>query len=237
MLILAFDTSTDICSIALANGKEIIKEINFAGERLHAQRLFPLMQQLFHETGYKINKTEIVAVGTGPGSFTGIRIAISAAEGLAMAIDKPVIGIMGLEAMALRGCRQGRVVCSMIDARRREIYACVYECMDDYNLKQIIKPAVWPVEEMCDLLYGYADIYIVGSGGVIYQTILKEKLGDKITFAEADDNYPHAGAIAYLAWRSCIKKDFIAARKVEPTYLRQSEAEIRWGNLCRGNKN
>ena len=118
-LILAFDTSAAHCAAALLRGSDILAERAEAMTRGQAERLFPLLEDLLAGTGAAWRDLDAVAVGTGPGNFTGIRISVAAARGLALSLGRPAIGVTGFEALA---AGQAGPVLASIDARRGQAY-------------------------------------------------------------------------------------------------------------------
>ncbi len=136
-LILNIETSTEVCSVSLAkNGKLILKKENSEG-KTHASLLTVFMQEIFNETEYSINQLDAVAVSKGPGSYTGLRIGVSSAKGVAFAAEIPLISVSTLQAMAKGISKNYKtnnnaniLFCPMIDARRMEVYSAFY---NSYN--------------------------------------------------------------------------------------------------------
>jgi tRNA threonylcarbamoyladenosine biosynthesis protein TsaB len=192
MLILAFDTATDVATSALVDDGEVL------GER--ASRAVTLLEDvdaLLRQAGMRTHDVEALAVGIGPGSFTGVRIGLSTARGLALALDIPVAGVSTLDALAAGA--PGAV--PVIDARRREVFVP----------GRVVSPADVEVEP--GRLY-------VGSGAVRYRGVL-EPSGAEIP-PDADERHlPRARFHAQLA------RDFRPAEEVEPLYLRLPDADKR----------
>lgn len=136
--ILSLETSTDVCSVALHHHNDLLEEIVIHEPQAHASRLSPLIQELLSKTGVKVSELSAVAVSSGPGSYTGLRIGTSTAKGLCYALNIPLLSVPTLDTIAFRAIQlsaDGALLCPMIDARRMEVYCQV----SDRNL-HIIHP-------------------------------------------------------------------------------------------------
>jgi tRNA threonylcarbamoyladenosine biosynthesis protein TsaB len=193
MLILAFDTATDVATSALVSDGEVL------GERTsRAVSLLEDVDALLRQAGARTADVDALAVGIGPGSFTGVRVGLATARGLALALGIPVAGVSTLDALA-RGA-PGAV--PVVDARRREIFVLQGE------------PRVLAPEEL-DLARGTV---CVGSGAVRYRSVL-ESMGAEIPPDDDERHLPRARFHAQLA------RDFGPAESVEPLYLRVPDAD------------
>jgi tRNA threonylcarbamoyladenosine biosynthesis protein TsaB len=193
MLILAFDTATDVATSALVSDGEVL------GERVsRAVTLLEDVDALVRQAGARTRDIEALAVGIGPGSFTGVRVGLATARGLALALDIPVAGVSTLSALAAGA--PGAL--PVVDARRREVFLMRGE------------PLVLPPEEL-DLTPGTV---CVGSGAVRYRLLL-EAAGAEIPADQDDRHLPRARFHAQLA------RDFGPGDLVEPLYLRVPDAD------------
>lgn len=221
-MILAFDTSTDWLSIAIGRSDQIIAEIEERAPRAHLNRLLPGIDGLLKEAGGAPNDIEQIAVGVGPGSFTGVRIAISTAQGLAHAIGCPLIGISTLDTIAARLPESNATIYPILDAKRSEVYAAEYENfghrVSDYQvlapkkLAQKIRKSGKPV-------------LITGDGLEKYKDIFQDELGDLATFSKPALWSPNASVLIKLAKEKIEKEPIESYFKVLPIYIRLSDAE------------
>jgi tRNA threonylcarbamoyladenosine biosynthesis protein TsaB len=190
MLILAFDTATDVATSALVSDGEVL------GERMsRAVTLLEDLDALLRQAGTHTREVEALAVGIGPGSFTGVRIGLSTARGLALALGVPVAGVSTLDALAAGA--PGAL--PVIDARRREVFVP----------ERALAPAELAVEpgRVC-----------VGSGAVRYRDVL-EGIGAEVPPDDDERHLPRARFHAQLA------RDFRPAEEIEPLYLRLPDAD------------
>lgn len=233
--ILAIDTSTDVCSVALCDAGEI-RELTVVAAREHTQRILPMVESILIESSLTLADIDALAVANGPGSFTGLRIGLSVAQGLAYGVGKPLIPISTLEAMANavvrhEGVNQNQIIIPAIDARMNEIYWSAYQ-LDANNSINCVENESVSTPMAC---YEFShvsnkdNITCVGSGWRYYseeyiekhteERLVDNKLKPDITF--------HATAydIASLALSSFVKGDTINPIEASPTYLRN---EITW---------
>src|SRR5215469_15762788 len=133
MNLLAIETSTEACSVALIHGDEVIARSEVAPRR-HAELVLPMADALLAEAGLGRHALDAIAVGRGPGAFTGVRLGVSLAQGMALALDCPVITISSLAALALEAPEDDAAILAVIDARMGEIYAASYRRDEDGGL-------------------------------------------------------------------------------------------------------
>lgn len=141
MKILALDTATELCSVALHHDGQVLSQEIMAVNR-HAEALFPMIKQLLAEAGLKLADLDAIAFGSGPGSFTGVRIACGIAQGLALGADLGVIPVNTLEALALQSQKQHVITC--LDARMGEVYYAAYHLEYQADQCKSIQPVITP---------------------------------------------------------------------------------------------
>ncbi|MDM8566823.1 tRNA (adenosine(37)-N6)-threonylcarbamoyltransferase complex dimerization subunit type 1 TsaB [Candidatus Halobeggiatoa sp. HSG11] len=217
MKILAIDTSTEACSCALHIDGEIQTRSQLAPQK-HTKLILPMADELLAEAGIKPNQLNGLAVGIGPGSFTGLRIACGVAQGIAFAADIPVAPISSLATLAQAAYIETgeKQVLAMIDARMEEIYYGYYivdkqGIMQCQITEQVAKP------NNIELLTT-EQWYGTGSG-LIYAKILKNKLGTLLQNYQTE-KYPQASAMIPLALSAFQQGQVVNAENVSPIYLR-----------------
>lgn len=217
MKILAFDTSTNWCSVALwLDGETPFKAVE-AGQA-HSRLLLPMVRALLAEAGLSLGSLDAIAYGKGPGAFTGLRIACSVAQGLAMGAGLPVIGITTLDAMAEESGAARVVAC--LDARMGEIYAAVLE-RNTERWQALTGPALYRPEAAP--LPPAGEWIGCGSAFATYAEALRQRYDGWLvaTFAEI---LPHARSIARLAASALARGEGLPAEAAEPYYVRDKVA-------------
>ena len=224
-LILAFDTSTKGCSAALFDQDQCLVQTEAIEEGfVHAERLHLLIDSLFKQTDREFNALDAIAIGAGPGSYTGLRIGISAAKGYAFALEKPLIAIDSLALMSasvdtqLKTDRPEKIgIFSAIDARRQEVYARVQN-----GVGALIMPSQALLLEEFDphsLTRNFETIYVVGDANEKLKDFFADQLGQHDFRFVA--TFPHAIHMGKLALERFRAKDFVSTEYFEPNYLKE----------------
>ena len=217
MNILALDTSTEYCSVALWRVGAVHERAVRAGQG-HSEMLTGMVDAVLVEGGLKLGMIDGIAYGQGPGSFTGLRIACAVAQGLAFSADIPLTGIGTLHAMAL-ACGTKKVLCCL-DARMQEIYHAAYvregDSYREVSPPRVCAPALAP-ELQGDGWTG------CGSGFAAYRDVLQQRYGSTLTTV-MDDVYPHARDIARLAAPVFAAGQGVRAEEAAPLYIRDKVA-------------
>jgi tRNA threonylcarbamoyladenosine biosynthesis protein TsaB len=233
MKILAVDTATSSCSVAVAVDGDLLAEITLSRNETHSKHLTGLIRQVIQVAGMTLDEIDGFAVTRGPGSFTGLRIGISTVKGLAAASGRPLVGISSLESLAQQACTGEHPVCSMIDARRGEVYVARYR-----NKNCVL----WPEENEQALVPDQAlrsmrgTCVFVGNGAVVYRRIIMDHMGKRAHFAPAIQHIIRAATVAQLAWPRFEAGDTDELERFVPTYLRKSDAELnRQKNMLKSN--
>ena len=245
--ILAIDTSTDACSVALMIDENTVTESSVIAPREHTQRILPMVANLLKEQGVKLKDVDAIGFGCGPGSFTGLRICISVAQGLGYGADIPLIPISNLYAMAQGVLRvsleQGlnlvtdevdTVITPIFDARMNEVYWSAYRVIkasNSFYLSAVLPESVCSPVACRDAILGIASscIYPAGSGWDC-EPLNHLELGQKQLTLTSRPIYSSATDIAQLAWKDYLVGKIIDPTAVEPTYLRN---EISWKKRAR----
>lgn len=196
MNLLAIETATECCSVALIHGDELIARSELAPRR-HTDLVLPMADALLAEAGIGRHALDAIAVGRGPGSFTGVRLAVSLAQGMALALDLPVITISSLAALALEAPpEEGTAILAVIDARMGEIYAASYRRNDDGGLIALDAERIATADTL--QLPEAGTWQVVGSGWATYAAVLSQRLTGPLHSADGM-RYPQAAHVAELA--------------------------------------
>ena len=165
MKILAVDTSSKLCSVAILEDKNLIKKLELDNGLTHSETLMPLIQQLLNECSLSLNNINLLVSDIGPGSFTGIRIGVSSCKAFSDSLNIPCVGISSLEVLAYNIQNDG-IICSTIDCKNNNCYFALYE-LNSGNYNVLIEPCAKSVNDVLDLLnsqYYNKCISFVGDG-------------------------------------------------------------------------
>lgn len=223
MKLLAIDTSTEACSVAVLDEESVYSRFEVCPQK-HSQRLLPMLQEVLDEAGLALADLDALAFGRGPGSFTGVRIATGMIQGLALGTGLPVAGISTMAAMAQQAHMQSGVqkLAVAIDARMQEVYFAQYEIKA--GLAELLgEEAVMPPALAQQQLKGSTEL-AVGTGWQAY-----EALSSVATFQISETLlYPSAEFILPLAKRAYTEKNLVSVEAIEPVYLRD---KVTWKKL------
>ncbi|WKE64413.1 tRNA (adenosine(37)-N6)-threonylcarbamoyltransferase complex dimerization subunit type 1 TsaB [Gallaecimonas kandeliae] len=218
-VLLALDTATEACSAALAVGGEVLGRFEICPQQ-HTQKILPMVDSLLAEAGLTLKAVDALVFGRGPGSFTGVRIGIGIAQGLAFSADKPLVGVSNLAAMAQQALTQegAKRVLAAIDARMGEVYVGAFE--EAGGLMQLVgEEAVLPPEAVTSPWPGLA----VGTGFEAYP-----ELAHRLALQMGKVTLPDARFMLPLAARAYTEGSYTDALHVEPVYLRD---KVTWKKL------
>jgi len=219
MNLLAIETATEACSVALLAGDRLVERSEIAPRR-HAELLLPMCDDVLAEAGIDRRALDAIAVGRGPGAFTGVRLAISAAQGMALALGIPVVPVSSLAALAMQAPDNGADVLAVIDARMGEVYAGLFRRVDG-RAELVGEETVGRADALT--LPDASALNIIGTGWSSYRDALTAILPYPPRWAEGD-RYPQAADIARLAATIAAAGEGVAADKVLPVYLRDKVA-------------
>ena len=221
--ILAIETATEACSAALRCGDALIERSEIAPRR-HAELILPMIESLLAEAGIARAQLDGIAVGRGPGAFTGVRLAIAVAQGLALALDIPVVPVSSLAALAQDAPYGGAAILAVIDAHMGEIYAGAFRRGADGLVEALGEESVGKADEL--ILPHHAresGTCVVGTGWKSYRDALAPRLSAPPVFADGA-RYPQARAIARLAVPLFAAGRGVAPEQALPVYLRDKVA-------------
>ena len=217
--LLAIDTSSEACSVALLCCDKVVSRYAVI-HRLHAQQVLPMVQQVLDESGISLADVEAIAFGQGPGAFTGLRIAVGVVQGLAFALEKPVLPVSSLAAIAQRAWRVdgAQQVAVAIDARMDEVYWGCYALHDGYMQLQGVEQVCAPEQAQLPRTAN-GDWLGAGTGWAAYA----ERLSAQVV-GQASESLPHAEDILALALHDWQQGRALPAEQALPVYLRDQVA-------------
>jgi tRNA threonylcarbamoyladenosine biosynthesis protein TsaB len=221
-LVLAVDTTTPTGSVALLRDTKLVAEFNQDSSITFSERLLPAVQFILETSGMTIQDIDGFAVAVGPGSFTGIRIGLSTIKSFAYASGRPVAPVSTLMALSMKLLQSCRLICPLIDAKKKEIYAALFESRQG-RLEEIIPQGAYSPDVFFSRLPTRRIIHFTGGGKDVFRSTLRDYLGDKARFSRRS---PHIAFEVGLIGIDLLKKkkgkDF---QEIEPLYLRKSQAE------------
>jgi tRNA threonylcarbamoyladenosine biosynthesis protein TsaB len=223
MRVLAVDTATTSCSVAIVDKTSLLSEFTLYREQTHSKHLMDMIKAALRMSGLNFSDLDGFAVTRGPGSFTGLRIGISTIKGLAVVLEKPVVGVSSLEALALQVSYSRDLICPILDARKGEVYFSRYRFLNGH-LKNQTKERVAPPDKAVDDFS--ESCLFVGNGALLYKEIILEKMGKFASFAPLIQNTIRASTLAYLSMAKFEKNDTDDIEKISPYYIRKSDAEL-----------
>ncbi|MDD2272750.1 MAG: tRNA (adenosine(37)-N6)-threonylcarbamoyltransferase complex dimerization subunit type 1 TsaB [Desulfuromonadaceae bacterium] len=227
MNILAIDTSTSLASIAVAVDDQIVAESLLNTNRTLSARIVPEIERILATAGLTIADIDLFASSIGPGSFTGVRGGVATIQGLALAFAKPCVGFSSLSLLAMNFSHATTRVCPMIDARKSELYAALFDCSSSLP-SPLISDCVLPPAALLDQISATTEgaVIFVGDGAVRYHDQIAERMGNRAIFASFPLNNTHAANGIILAQHASKEGRLLEPGQLLPVYLRASDAEI-----------
>ena len=224
MLILAFESSAKAASVALVRDGVLLAESFQHSGKTHSATLMPMAEQILKDCELTAGDLDCVAVAKGPGSFTGVRIGVAAAKGLAWAADKPVCGVSTLLAMADQMAHLKGIICPVMDARRGQVYNALF-ASDGEKLTRMTSDRAISLEELRkELETAEKPIFLVGDGSKLCYNTLKDELPG-LVYPPAHLEMQRASGVAVAAYSMALAGEMTPARDLTPNYLRLSQAE------------
>lgn len=211
MLILGIDTSTKICACSIYDSENgLVAETSLSVTKNHSNIVMPIIDNLFKISNLNINDIDKIAVAIGPGSFTGVRIALGLAKALAMALNKPLIAVNELDILEAIASQNEEEIIPLIDARKERVYFKYKNTYGDASLIDLIPD------------FDKNKKYIfVGDGATNYQNILKDNLKENAIILPKYNSFPRASILCELA----LDKEEANLYTLEPEYISKSRAE------------
>jgi tRNA threonylcarbamoyladenosine biosynthesis protein TsaB len=228
MRILAIDTSSPISAVSLVDGDRVVTEDQIGTENRHAEHLLPRIQTQLGVAGWALPTVELIAVGLGPGSFTGLRVGLATAKGLALATGIPVRGVSSLAVLARAALERSELALIAIDAGRGELFGGAYRGGAERPLVTVLREHLAPPEAFAReaAARGLCAAAICGSGARRYQTEFAAALGDNLRSCEPRLDLPQGCHVALEARIAFEAEGASVLGRLEPVYMRPSDAKL-----------
>ena len=226
MKILSIETSTMLGGVAVVDQKNgLIAETRLNVKTTHSERLMTVIDYVLRQSDIDLGDIDAFAVAIGPGSFTGLRIGLSTAKGLAYATAKPIVTVPTLEAFAWNFPYSAYPVCLMLDARRNEVYAAVFR-WEGGGFRRVRKETSIRAEDLLKTIEGPA--LFAGEGALLYMDSIKEIMKDRAFIAPDEKMVPSPANVARLGLVKALRGEYADSTEEIPLYIRRSEAEVKW---------
>lgn len=232
MIVLGIETSTPQTSVAIGTEQEIVGHVALSGPT-RRDVVIQALDHLVRYTGVELEAIGGIAVGLGPGLFTGLRVGVVAGKTLAQVLGVPIVGIPSLDALAFGVRHTSRRIAAVIDARRGEVFYAFYRAVPGGIVREGDYVVAPPDHLVADLDARGGDVLLAGNGAILYRRQLEEASA-RLEFASAAWAHPQASSLVELAVPRLQREEHDRLFEVVPLYLRRSDAEIAWDERRRG---
>lgn len=228
MKYLTIDTTTKVTALALAEKGNLVAEGFLHTGKTHSERLIPMLDQVLVAADWKLTDLDFIGVVRGPGSFTGIRIGIATAQGIAQVLKLPLVGVLSLDALAWAGYGRPEEIVPILDARKNEWYSARYRWSEvDQKPHRVREPFAIEPKRWLDELEGLEHkVLFVGDAVSRYADMIQEHLGAQAIIPPDYVALPRGAYTAQSVWCEWEKSN--EGGLIEPFYIRPSEAEVNW---------
>jgi tRNA threonylcarbamoyladenosine biosynthesis protein TsaB len=231
VIVVGIETSTPRTSVAIGSEREILGSVSVAG-KARQESVTPALDQLRGWTGVELSQVGGVAVGIGPGLFTGLRVGIETAKTLAQVLAVPIVGITSLDALAFSVRHTHKLIVAVIDGRRGEVFSAIYRALPGGVVRRSDYTVATPDHLSAELETLPGEMLAVGDGAILYRDQLAVE--SRVEFASPMRAHPEAAALVELAVPRFLREEHDRLHDVVPMYLRRSDAEIAWDRRERG---
>jgi tRNA threonylcarbamoyladenosine biosynthesis protein TsaB len=226
VIVLGIDTATPQVGCALGDQDGPLASFHLARGRRHAETLVPAIDYLCRQSGVPLSSVGAVAVDVGPGLFTGLRVGVATGKALATALRVPMIGQVSLDLLAYPHRRVSRLIASVVDARRGEVFWAWYRAVPGGVQRVTEHQVTSPDQLVSELVAAREEALAVGDGAIRYASLLADV--DRLEVADAGSAYPAATVLVELAHPLAVREEFVAPGELAPLYLRQADVRISW---------
>lgn len=228
MIVLALDTSMKTASIALLKDSEVVAEIFLHSGAHHSVVLLPAMESILNHTNIHLEDVDLFSCTSGPGSFTGIRIGMGTLKGIALAMNKPVVGVSTLDALAFNMVGSTFLVCPMFDARKNQVYTSLYMTDRGEGFEKLVQDSVVDIAEIGNFFQEVEkEIVFLGDGALKYARLIEGFFKGKCHIAPPLHHSIRASVVALLGEKQYRQGISETPLTISPTYLRASDAELK----------
>ena len=232
MLVLGIETSTPRASIAIVTQTEVVASYEMGRGKSQDQVLIPAAQRLLEDADMDWCQLGGFAVGSGPGLFTGLRVGVATGKALAQTLGIAIVGLSSLDVLAYSVRYTRRVICTCVDARRKEVYWAFYRSVPA-GVQRLTEFRSAPAEHCANEIESRGEpVLIVGNGPYLYPDAFAHRAHD-LEIAGVADATPTAIPLAELAVSRLLREDSDRLTDVRPLYIRKSDAEVTWQRLGR----
>lgn len=228
--ILAIDSSSIVTTVAVLNEEKLLAEYIENDKQNHSEKMMLVIQKVLEDLGMTADDLDVIAVAKGPGSFTGIRIGVACAQGVAHALNKPMVGVNTLDGLAYNLMHSRDLICPVINAQRQELYTSLY-CFKDDKLERLWDYRLIKADKLAQELFDLNQKLIVLGDGmpILQQALEKNQLSHgNIVFAHPVFSMPRASSIAAAALQEYSQGKAQDCFNIKPFYIRKSNAEEKW---------
>lgn len=227
MLVLGIETSTAWPSVTIGSEQGIIGSCLVSRGASHGEFILPAIKFLMGQANIGYRNVSAVAVGLGPGLFTGMRIGIATAKTLAQALSVPIVGIGSLDLLAFDVRYSHKLICPVVDAKRKEVFFAFYRQVPG-GITRVSKEYMVgsPQKLVAEIQGAGEEVLLVGNGALLYRNELEE--ADKVEFGSIASAFPRATSLVELALPKLSREEFDRVFDLEPLYMRRTDAKIGW---------
>jgi tRNA threonylcarbamoyladenosine biosynthesis protein TsaB len=226
-MILGLETATDVCAAATASGGRVVAESSAEERHIHAERLMAMVDEVLARSGCSVRECEAIAISIGPGSFTGLRIGLSVAKGLAFSAGKPIVPVPTLRAIAEQTARRDRdhavpAILPLLDARKDEVYAALF-AREGSGLRTVWEERDWPLAALAEQVAGM-QVLVTGQAAprlraALGPAVIHQRPG--VAFASTEEARSSAGIVALLGEELLAGGGAADPRTLEPRYIKE----------------
>ena len=223
MIILGIETATMTGGVALLDEERLISEYTLNVRTTHTARLMPAIDQILRDSSIDKREIDGIAISTGPGSFTGLRIGLATAKGLALGLSIPLLGVPTLDALARNVPFAAHQICPVLDAKKKEVYASLFRYEGDDLIRRMPYQVIPPADLMKQI---HEETIFLGDAVDVYRELISEKLGHLAIFAPDAQRLPRAAIVAEMGLSKLKANEYLDIASAEPLYIRPSDAEM-----------